>query len=181
MSDRVPDGWTVRSNDWMVHEQIRKLALRYAVAVDRRDLDLLVSLFVDDVNVGARGTGREALRAEFDESLRAIGVSMLFVGNHLIDRDEHDSNKATGVVYCRARIQPEPDSPRMIEQAIQYSERYECRDGRWHFVGRKHELFWGVQLAEQPPVPPPADWPASQVGVGTVPHRYESWQRFWGA
>ncbi len=179
MSDRVPDGWTVRSDDWVVNEQIRKLALRYAVAVDRRDLDLLVSLFVDDVNVGPRGTGRDALRAEFDESLRAIGVSMLFVGNHLIDRHEDDPDEATGIVYCRARIQPEPDSPRMIEQAIQYSDRYERRDGRWYFVGRKHELFWGVELAEQPLVQAPADWPANQVGVGTVPYRNETWRRFW--
>ena len=36
-----PIGWLV------AHEEIRQLASRYAVALDARDLDSLVSLFVD--------------------------------------------------------------------------------------------------------------------------------------
>ena len=159
-------------------EEIRQLALRYSFALDRRDLDGLVALFVDDVDAGPHGTGREALKASFDESLRAIGVTMLLVGNHLVELDL-DPDRARGTVYCLGRIQAEPGSPRMVEHAIQYSDRYERRDGEWRFVGRRHELFWGVELAEQPLAQPPADWPANQVGVGTVPHRYETWQRFW--
>ena len=59
------------------HEQIRQLASHYAVAVDSRDLDALVVLFVDDVRVGRDTSGRDALRASFAESLGAIGISML--------------------------------------------------------------------------------------------------------
>ena len=162
-------------------EEIRQLALRYAFALDRRDLDALVALFVDDVDAGPHGTGREALKASFDESLRAVGVTMLFVGNHLVDLDPDDPDRARGTVYCLGRIQADPGSARMVEHAIQYSDRYERRDDAWQFVGRRHELFWGVELAEQPLAQAPADWPANQVGVGTVPHRYETWQRFWGA
>ena len=44
------------------HEQIRQLAAHYAVAVDSRDLDTLVGLFVDDVRVGRDTFGRDALR-----------------------------------------------------------------------------------------------------------------------
>lgn len=161
-------------------EEIRRLALRYAIALDRRDLDALVALFVGDVDAGPHGTGREALKASFDESLRAVGVTMLFVGNHLVELDPDDPDRARGTVYCLGRIQAEPGSPRMVEHAIQYSDRYARRAGEWCFVGRKHELFWGVELDEQPLAQPPAHWPANQVGVGTVPHRYESWQRFWG-
>ena len=36
-----------------------------------------------------------------------------------------------------------------------------------------------AQTAEQPLTQAPANWPVGQVGVGTIPHRYASWQRFW--
>ena len=67
------------------YEAIRQLVARYAVAVDARDLDTLVSLFVEDVRVGALGDGRAALRQSFETSLRGIGVSILNVGTHVID------------------------------------------------------------------------------------------------
>ena len=35
-------------------DEIRQLAVRYAWAVDSRDLDTLVSLFVPDVQIGSR-------------------------------------------------------------------------------------------------------------------------------
>ena len=161
------------------HEEIRQLALRYAIAIDRRDLDLLVSLYVEDVWVGKAGTGRGVLRKDFGDGLKKIGVSMLFVGNHLIELDADNPDKATGTVYCRARIEATPDSHRMVEHAIQYSDWYERRDGRWYFARRKHELFWGVELTERPLDQPDANWPAKQVGTGTVPYRYESWTDFW--
>ena len=85
------------------HEQIRQLAPHYAVAVDSRDLDALVGLFIDDVRVGRDTYGRDALRASFAVSLGAIGVSMLNVGTHAIDLV--DADHATGQVYCHAQIQ----------------------------------------------------------------------------
>ena len=43
---------------WLVaHEEIRQLAARYAIALDARDLDTLVGLFVYDVRVGQRQHG----------------------------------------------------------------------------------------------------------------------------
>ncbi len=40
---------------------IRQLVARYAVCLDKRDLDGLVALFVPDVQVGRDTTGRRAL------------------------------------------------------------------------------------------------------------------------
>ena len=87
----------------LAFEEIRQLASQYAVAVDSRDLDALVGLFVDDVRVGRDTFGREALRASFADSLGAIGISMLNVGTHAIDI--FDSTHATGQVYCHGQIQ----------------------------------------------------------------------------
>jgi hypothetical protein len=158
----------------VARDEIRQLACRYALAIDSRDLDLLVSLFVPDVRVGREGRGRDALRLDFVESLRSIGVSILFVGNHLIDFQDPDH--ATGTVYCRAQIQ---DGDRWIEQAIQYRDTYQRRDGAWLFVRRIHALWYGVETAERPLAQEPADWPKRHVGRGTVPEDLASWRAFW--
>ncbi len=105
-------------------EAIRQLVTRYALATDARDLDALVALFVDDVQVGADRQGRDALRDFFERSLREVGVTILFVGNHVIDFG--DADHARGVVYCRGEIQVDD---RWVIQAIQYRDTYERRNG----------------------------------------------------
>ncbi|OWY60028.1 hypothetical protein B7486_71410, partial [cyanobacterium TDX16] len=99
----------------VAHEEIRQLAARYAVAIDSRDLDALVALFVPDVQVGAHVQGREALRGFFDRTLRDVGVTVLHLGGHVIELD--DAEHAQGTVYCRGGIQ---HGDRWIEQAIAY-------------------------------------------------------------
>ena len=158
----------------IARDDIRQLAYRYAFATDARDVDLLVSLFVPDVRVTRQTSGHPAMREFWVESLRAIGVSILFVGNHIIDFD--DPEHARGIVYCRGQIQ---DGKRWIEQAIQYRDDYQKHDGRWLFVKRKHVLWYGVESAERPLAQRPANWPEHHAGVGTVPQDIPSWQAFW--
>ena len=158
----------------VAYEEIRQLAARYALATDSRDLDSLVGLFVDDVRVGRDSYGRQALRASFDESLRGIGISILNVGTHAIDLVDDDH--ATGVVYCKGEIQ---DGDRWIHQAIVYFDTYERRAGRWYFVRRVHELFYGAEVGVNPLGLEPANWPAHHDGRGTRPERWETWPRFW--
>jgi ketosteroid isomerase-like protein len=158
----------------VARDEIHQLVCRYALAVDSRDLDLLVSLFVPDVRVGRDRSGREALREFWVESLRGIGVSILLVGNHVVEFQ--GPGHATGVVYCRGQIQ---DGDRWIEQAIRYHDRYERRDEGWLFVRREHALWYGVETAERPLDQPPADWPDHHVGRGTVPEDWPSWHAFW--
>jgi SnoaL-like domain len=57
--------------------EIQQLAHRYAVYLDARDLDGLVALYVPDVRVTRESSGRGALRADFDRSLRAVGATFL--------------------------------------------------------------------------------------------------------
>lgn len=174
-SDRGPDGLSDLERV-VARDAIRQLAFRYAWAVDSRDLDGLVSLFVPDVQVGRHERGRDALRASFDASLSAIGVSILFVGNHLIDFEAPD--RARGVVYCRGQIQ---DGERWIEQAIQYRDSYERRGGEWLFVRRIHLLWYGVETAERPLDQEPANWPRRHAGRGSLPQDEPSWKAFWKA
>ena len=125
----------------LAYEEIRQLAARYAVAVDRRDLDALVELFIDDVRVGRDNYGRDALRANFEEQLAAIGPSILNIGTHQIDLIDDDH--ATGHVYCKCEV---GDGDRWIHQAIRYDDTYERRDGHWYIVRRLHKLFYGAEV-----------------------------------
>ena len=158
----------------LAHEQIRQLAAHYAVAVDSRDLDALVALFIDDVRVGRDTFGRDALRASFDVSLREIGVSILSVGTHAIDLV--DADHATGSVYCHGQIQ---HGDRWIHQMILYRDTYERRDGDWFFVRRIHELWYGQAADRNPLDQEPANWPTNHDGRGTVPGSWPSWAAFW--
>lgn len=187
LAGRLASAWRLRSgaveplDRLIAHDEIRMLAHRYALAIDSRDLDTLVGLFVDDVQVGAHIRGREALRGFFDRALREVGVTVLQVGGHVIDVDG-DGEHATGTVYCRGGVQhlardggPGP----WVEQAIAYLDTYERRDGTWLFVRRDHHLFYGVETAERPLDQEPAHWPASPTGVGTLPQQWPSWGAFW--
>jgi ketosteroid isomerase-like protein len=155
-------------------DEIRQLAYRYAHATDTRDLDALVECFIPEVQVGRDRRGREALRADFDRQLRAVGITILFVGNHLIDFI--DETHATGHVYCRAEIQ---EGDRWIQQAIRYDDTYEKQGDDWLFVRRKHQLFYGAEPGQNPLGLPPADWPKNSAGRGTLPESESHWQEFW--
>ncbi len=157
----------------VAYEEIRQLAARYALAIDSRDLDALVGLFVDDVQVGRDRRGRAALRDSFRTSLRAIGVSILNVGTHVIDIV--DDHHATGHVYCKGEIQ---DGDRWIHQAILYRDTYERRGEHWYFVRRIHELWYGAEVGVNPLGLAPANWPEHHAGWGTLPERWESWREF---
>jgi hypothetical protein len=157
-------------------EEIRQLVHRYSLYVDSRDIDALVGLFVEDVQVGGDRSGREALRSDFERQLRGVGVTILFVANHIIDFDGDD--RACGVVYCKGEIQ---DGERWIHQAIQYRDRYERREGHWYFVRRVHLLWYGAEPGENPLVLPPANWPEHATGKGTLPESWETWRSFWAA
>jgi hypothetical protein len=160
----------------VAHDEIRLLASRYAVAVDTRDLDTLVSLFVPDVQVGRDASGRDALRSSFAASLAAVGVTVLHVGTHVIDLI--DADHATGVQYSAGQVE---EAGRWIHQSIVYRDTYERHDGRWLFVRRVHELCHGVEAWRNPLDQDAAEWPRRSDGRGTAPGSFPTWGRFWAA
>jgi ketosteroid isomerase-like protein len=163
----------------LAYEEIRRLVHRYAVAVDARDLDAIVSLFVDDVRVAPGVSGRDALWASFDEMLARNEYSILHVTTVAIDLDDPPPGDplrtATGVVYCRAEM---PDGDGWLVQAIAYHDRYERRDGTWYFHSRDHRLFYGADLLERPLDLPPAGEPEIHRGKGSMPQRWDTWRTF---
>jgi ketosteroid isomerase-like protein len=103
---------------------IGQLAARYALAIDSRDIDAWVELFVDDVDCGRRGKGREALRSFIDPVVRNFYRSIHYICGQTIDYRGGDT--ATGTVYCRAEHETGGE---WIVMAIIYFDTYERRDG----------------------------------------------------
>jgi hypothetical protein len=131
----------------------------------------MANLFVSDVRV--------KMLERFESTMSAVGVTVLFVGNHIVEFDTDE--EAHGLVYCRGYVEPRdgPHPGRFIEQAILYRDRYRREGGAWLFVHRKHELWYGVETAERPLAQRPAEWPTHPDGVGTVPYGEPTWQAFW--
>ena len=61
---------------------IQQLPIRYALAIDGRDLDAWVGLFVADVNCGRRGRGRAVLRAVIEPQVRTFYRSIHQICGH---------------------------------------------------------------------------------------------------
>ena len=157
----------------LAESDIRQLVARYAVCLDKRDLDSLVDLFVPDVRVGRDSSGQAALHESFAAQLATVGVTILNTGTHQIDLGDDDM--ATGHVYCKAEIQ---DGDCWIHQAIRYDDTYRRLEGRWLFVRRIHRLFYGAEVGENPLTLGPANWPANHTGLGTLPWDDATWQEF---
>lgn len=159
------------------HEEIRQLAARYAAALDRRDVDALAALFVEDVIVGNGSIGRAALAEWFDEILRPYRTTFHLIGNHVID--VVDDDHATGIVYCR----PEHEVGDLwIVMPMQYWDRYErSTDGRWCFRSRAPKVFYAVDVLQHPlAVPGRFNFPGNpMITTAELPDRWESWQAFW--
>ena len=155
-------------------EEIRQLVARYAVAVDSRDLEALVALFVDDVQVGHDLRGRVALHDFFERSLRNVSVTILNTGTHVIDLADDDH--ASGVVYCRGEVQA---GNQWIVQAIQYRDTYERQRGHWYFTRRRHLLWHAREVGTSPVGLALANWPDDQIGKGELPELWPTWGAFW--
>ena len=160
-------------------DRIRQLAQRYALAVDGKDLDGVAALFVEDVDNGRYGRGREGVKTFYDHVLRQFHCSMHLVANHLIDFDDDDH--AHGVVYCRAHhhiLEPE----HWFDQAFAYWDTYERVDDEWLFRRRLLRSWYRQELGhpehgtERVVVEPGSEG----AGRGTqLPEAFPTFDAFW--
>jgi len=153
---------------------IQQLPIRYALAVDARDLDAWVELFVDDVSCGRHGRGREVLRRLIDPQVRTFYRSIHQICGHAIDLI--DSDRASGRVYCRAEHEARG---KWIVMAICYFDEYERRSGRWYFARRRERHWYSSDVLERPGQPRFQNWDAWPDAQPELPHAFATWTPFW--
>ncbi|WP_374281750.1 nuclear transport factor 2 family protein [Novosphingobium sp.] len=156
-------------------DAIRQLPAKYALALDMRDMDAMVSLFPADVRVGKDASGRQALRAYMDRTLRSpfTGTSH-HSGGHVIEFD--DADHAHGVVY--SKNEHETGDEWVIMQMM-YVDDYVRQDGRWHFA-RRLPLYWYATDLNKPPIgDKKMRWPGTEWVEGNFHKLFPSYNEFW--
>lgn len=157
-------------------DSIRQLPAKYALALDMRDMDAMVSLFPEDVRVGKDASGRLALRAYMDRTLRSpfTGTSH-HIGGHVIEFDDPDH--AHGVVY--SKNEHETGDEWVIMQMM-YVDDYVRQQGRWFFA-RRLPLYWYATDLNKPPVGAnKMRWPGTEWVEGNFHKLFPSYAEFWG-
>ena len=161
-------------------DAIRQLPAKYALALDMRDIDALVSLFPADVRVGKDRTGRAALREYMDRTLRSpfTGTSH-HIGGHVIEFDDPD--RAHGVVYSKNEHETPVAGGRdeWVIMQMMYLDDYVRTDGRWFFA-RRLPLYWYASDLNAPPTGPnKMRWPGTEPAEGNFHKLFPSWEEFW--
>lgn len=158
------------------HLAIQQLPIRYALAVDGRDLDAWVNLFIEDVDCGRFGKGREALKSFIAPAVQGFYRSQHQICGHRIEFV--DADHATGAVYCRAEHE---DGDNWVVMAICYFDTYERRDGTWYFVRRKEQHWYAADMLERPSGPNFSNWPGQDTPAPRLPEAFPAWKGFWEA
>jgi len=157
---------------------IRQLAERYAVALDSRNIDDLVGLFLPDVRVGRDETGRDALHRWFTTLMRGYRTTVHFVGNHVVDFV--DADHASGIVYCHDELE-RPELGTWEMGKLQYWDTYVRRDAEWYFVRRHFYRCYIVDALERPSPGAGTGGDLDPLTTRRVPDAYPSWAAFWEA
>jgi hypothetical protein len=153
-------------------QAIQQLPIRYALAVDGRDIDSWTKLFVEDVDCGRHGVGRAALRGTIEPSLKTFYRSIHQICGHRIEFVDPDH--AIGQVYCRAEHEV---GGKWVVMAICYFDDYARRDGAWFFV-RRRERHWYAHDVLERPKPPFTGW-AEHPSPPKLPQIFATWSDFW--
>lgn len=156
-------------------DAIRQLPAKYALALDMRDMDAMVSLFPEDVRVGREASGRLALRAYMDATLRSpfTGTSH-HIGGQIIEFD--DQNHAHGIVY--SKNEHETGDEWVIMQMM-YADDYVREDGRWYFA-RRLPLYWYATDLNKPPIgPDKMRWPGTEWVEGNFHKLFPTFADYW--
>lgn len=161
-------------------DAIRQLPAKYALALDMRDMDAMVSLFEEDVRVGKGASGRLALRAYMDRTLRSpfTGTSH-HIGGHIIEFDDPDH--AHGVVYSKneheTAVENGPDE--WVIMQMLYADDYVREKGRWYFA-RRLPLYWYATDLNKPPVGEnKMRWPGTEWVEGNFHKLFPSFAEYW--
>lgn len=156
---------------------IQQLPVRYAMAVDSRNLDALAQLYVDDIDYGTSGRGHDVLKAHFTANLRLFYRSIHQILGQVIDF--MDDDHATGKVYCRA--DHERDQTWIVAMMC-YFDKYERRNEKWYFAEKRdYDFFYCADALEHPQ---DADFqrfvvPGMKLNVPMMLGRFPTWQTFW--
>ena len=140
-----------------------------------RVLVVLAGLFVFHVRVGGGKSGREALRAWLDDTMRQqFDGTAHHVGTTIIEFV--DPEQAVGIVY--SKNEHEAGAEWVIMQMMYY-DHYRRVEGRWYFA-RRQPLYWYATDLNKPPIGGrKMRWPGREPYEGSFHALFPSWTEYW--
>lgn len=131
-------------------QALYELAVRYARGIDRRDRELLLSVYHDDAidEHGAVFSGGPVAFADWQpEGMRRFEITTHYIMNTAY---RLDGDRAEGELHFIAYHRTTGDDAREIHVGGRYLDRYERRDGVWKIAHRT--LVWDF-VRDEPVVP----------------------------
>ncbi|MEV6674379.1 nuclear transport factor 2 family protein [Streptomyces sp. NPDC051162] len=126
------------------HRAVENLIARYAELVDDGDFAGLGALLAEAVFIGSTGSGapvsgRDAIEAMFRDTviLYADGTPRT---QHVTTNIAVEADEQAGTAVSRSYVtvlQALPDLPLQPIAGGRYHDRFERRDGQWHFTERR--------------------------------------------
>jgi len=143
-------------------DEIRELAMLYSRGVDRKDAELLKTLYTKDAtdNHGKHFTGNAADYIKFlEKSFPHMPMSGHFICNHLISVR---GDEAEGELYALAyHVLPDGNGGSVKDfMGVRYIDRYRKEAGRWLFASRL--VTFDIRTMEPMPTPTQAPISATQ-------------------
>ena len=121
---------------------IREVLLRYAHAVDRRNLDMVAGCFTPDASYrGSLGDGGigQAL-ASLKQRMARYDSTMHLIGNQFIEL-AGDTAKSETYTLAYHRLNGE-DEPNVLTVAVRYLDELIRQDGQWRIRAREVVQEW---------------------------------------
>lgn len=121
-------------------QSLYELAMRYARAIDRRDRDLLLSVYHDDAIDHHGGMFKGSAR-EFADWQPTVMAPFEVTAHYIINTSYRlDGDRAEGELYFIAYHRIQTPEPKEITIGGRYLDRYERRNGDWKIAYRT--LVW---------------------------------------
>ncbi len=144
------------TEDWLA---LRRLAISYARAVDRRDVDAFLSVFSPDATLAVFGRADDpeprSARTGHDELavIPRSGMDRYVSTTHLLGQSDYviDGASATGEVHCVAHHRTLDPTPSDRVLYIRYDDAYR-RDGTglWTITARRVLVDWAERRVIEP-------------------------------
>jgi hypothetical protein len=152
---------------------IEQLIVRYALAMDARDIDGLVALYSVNVRVGApvNGVGHKALHEWFCIHTSDSYRSVHSIGGQVIDFDDSDHAHGSILSYAEHEIGDVWEIT-----AYRSRDKYIREDCHWRFLTRRGQPYYrrnvglpSIELAA----------PRPETPVVRLPQEFPTFVKFW--
>ena len=123
---------------------IRELVAQYCFTIDARDIEGIGQCFTRDGSFRSQdgvmnASGREAVIAQFHSRFAVLGPSNHFTHDHVIQFDDTDAGRASGVVNSHAEVVRNGEA---MWASLRYHDGYAYEEGRWRFRDRSLAFFY---------------------------------------